>query len=187
MCWDQGHLQFPQDLPKLRVPLLLAFQLIFHRQLFPRLIRRVLVCVHALRYSVFPYIPSKTVHRRKCPFVIVKPRIEPSRRIVDISHQHHPRTTPFQPIMVRPIHLHHHPIMAFTLTPPSMGSPPALPAPLLNPQPLPERLDTHPLAFLRFQLLARKRRPKSLIPSVIHFHNPPSIFFRILPVRCSSS
>src|SRR5512147_1945861 len=78
-----------------------VFQLVLDCLIMHRgLVRGMPVQIYALRDPILLDIALETVHGRDGPLVLVEPRKNLSRGIVDISHEYTDRTSSLEPIMM---------------------------------------------------------------------------------------
>src|SRR5207244_3127828 len=93
-------------------------------------------------------------------------------RVIDQDHQHALVGTALEPVVVRPIHLHHRsearPTLA-TLAVPA-PTPPTHPQPAFLQQPG-QRVRAHDQIVLLHQLLARQRRPEVRVTLLVQLHD----------------
>ena len=83
-------------------------------------VRRVLVSVRTQRHAIAPHIPPEAVHGGHGPLILVKPRQDPTTRIVNVGHQHTAGPAVLEPRMVGAIQLQQRADMRLTGSPGSV-------------------------------------------------------------------
>jgi hypothetical protein len=132
-----------------------AQELLFQAGLGRGAIRGMTIHIDRLREAVAAGVVKKTFHRGEGAFVIVETGEDPAGSVIDVTHKNELRPSPFEPIVVGPVHLDHFSQTRFPLPPlaVSPGSLPGLPESLFQ-KPKPERLSSNPdlFSFLKFLL-----------------------------------
>src|SRR5262249_37333045 len=107
MRMNDFHSQLTHGPLKLTLRLLPPFQLFFHAGGLARSIRGVFVQIDTARQPVALHPAPKTVQRRYRALMVVAISLDRFGGIVNVAHQNQLRASPFQPVVVRSIHLHH--------------------------------------------------------------------------------
>jgi hypothetical protein len=104
---DHFHAQLTHRPLKLALGLFQPLQLFLHGGRLGGSIGGVFVQIHTAGNPVALDPAPKTIQSRHGTLMIIETRLDRAGRIIDVAHQNQLGASPFQPVMMRSVHLHH--------------------------------------------------------------------------------